>query len=88
MQLFPWNDVMYGRKLSARRETGRKSWRTFLPVFILTRDDQDVSVLVSVIRPVTSSAVADSEAGGLVTDQLEHQTRILGGDSGHTDLQK
>ena len=79
---------MYGRKLSARRETGCKRGRRGLSVFILTRDDQDVSVLVSVIRPVTSSAVADSEAGGLVTDQLEHQTRILGGDSGHTDLQK
>ena len=68
---------MYGRKLSARRERGRKSWRTFLPVFILTRDDQDVPVLVSVIRPVARSTVADSEAGGLVTDQLEHQTETL-----------
>ena len=48
---------------------------TDLSVFILlTRHDQDISVLVSVIRPVTRSTVSDSEPGGLVTDQLEHQT--------------
>ena len=69
---------MYGRKLSARRERRVvRDGRRVLPVFILTRDDQDVSVLVSVIRPVTRSTVADSEPGGLVTDQLEHQTQIL-----------
>ena len=48
-----------------------------ISVFIeLTRHDEDISVLVSVIRSVSCSTVSDSEAGGLVTDQLKHQTYI------------
>ena len=49
-----------------------------MSVFIeLTRHDEDISVLVSVIRSVSCSTVSDSEAGGLVTDQLKHQTFII-----------
>ena len=66
---------MYGRKLSARRETDCK---IVLRVFIvLTGDDQDISVLVSVVRPVSCSTVSDSEPGGLVTDQLKYQTHRI-----------
>jgi hypothetical protein len=37
----------------------------------LTRHYEDVSVLVSVVSPVTGRTVADREARGLVADQLK-----------------
>ena len=45
-------------------------------LWILTRHDEDVSVLVSVVGSVTSGAVSDGEARRLVTDQLKTGTIV------------
>lgn len=41
----------------------------------LTRYDEDISILVSVVRPVSGRAVADGEPWCLVTDQLKQTSQ-------------
>lgn len=43
--------------------------------FKLTRDDEDIPVLVPVVRSMSSSAVADGESRREFTDLLEEKTR-------------
>ena len=85
MQLLPWKEVMYGRKLSAGKKIFWDARFSQLIVIItilviiiilgiiimITWDDEDVSILVSVVGTMPGCAVADGEPGSLVADQLQ-----------------
>ena len=53
-----------------------KAGHFFGTLWVLTRHDEDVSVLVSVVGSVTGRAVSDGEARRLVADQLKTGTEF------------
>ena len=64
--------MIYGRKLSAGGNTVNLSVSVSVR---LTRYDEDISILVSVVRPVSGRAVTDGEPWCLVTDQLKQTSQ-------------
>ena len=69
-----WNYIYYVQK-SVCLFTYMGQWgETNKNKQTLTRDNEDVPILVSVVRPVSSCAIPNCESGSLVADQLEKRT--------------
>lgn len=76
MNVLPWNEVKYGRKLSAekrKRNNIRRRYgvRYLLLPAILTWNNQHVSVLFPVVASMAARTVTDRETRSHLTDLLK-----------------
>ena len=66
MQLFPWKDVMYGRKLSAAEKEGNNMWETIeILTFFNSRGTMSTFLFLSLLSALCPAAQSPMEKRGV-----------------------